>query len=224
MIFHFRGRIKGARESKNRGGSEPNFSCTVGRAVAALSLVLFGLALRLPLASAQALDPGALLKPATDTWPTYNGDYSGKRYSTLDQINAGNISSLTLAWAFNTRGSVLKSTPLEVDGILYFSAPDNVWAVDARFGRMIWHYQRPSEGDHIGHRGLGMYKNWLYFTTPDAHLISLDAKDGTVRWDIELADVKLGYFSTMAPLVIRNHVIAGVSGDVTDVRGYLKSI
>jgi alcohol dehydrogenase (cytochrome c) len=165
-----------------------------------------------------------LLKPATDTWPTYNGDYSGARYSTLDQINAGNVNSLTLAWAFRTHGAVLKSTPLEVNGILYFSAPDNVWAVDARYGRQIWHYQRTSEGDHIGHRGLGMYKNWLYFTTPDAHLVCLDAKYGTVRWDVELADVKLGYFSTMAPLVIRDHVIAGVSGDVTDVRGYLVSI
>src|SRR5258707_798911 len=187
-------------------------------------LLLLCLSLHAPLGTAQGLDAAALLKPATDTWPSYNGDYSGKRYSTLDQINAGNINSLTLAWAFNTRGPVLKSTPLEVNGILYFSAPDNVWAVDARFWRMIWHYQRPSAGDHIGHRGLGMYKDWLYFTTPDAHLISLDAKDGKVRWDVELADAKLGYFSTMAPLVIRDHLIVGVSGDMTDVRGYLKSI
>jgi acido-empty-quinoprotein group A len=224
MIFHFRGRIKGARECKNRGGSEPNFSCTVGRAVAALSLVLFGLALRLPLASAQALDPGALLKPATDTWPTYNGDYSGRRFSTLDQINAGNIHSLTLAWVFRTHSTTIKSTPLEVNGILYFSVPDNVWAVDARYGRTIWHYERKSEGDHIGHRGLAMYRNWLYFTTPDAHLVCLDAKDGTVRWIVELADPKLAYFSTMAPLVVRDHVIVGVSGDVTDVPGFLESI
>ena len=189
-----------------------------------VALLFLALALGPTFAAAQGLDAAALLKPATDTWPTYNGDYSGARYSTLDQINAGNVNSLTLAWAFRTHGSVLKSTPLEVNGILYFSAPDNVWAVDARYGRQIWHYQRTSEGDHIGHRGLGMYKNWLYFTTPDAHLVCLDAKDGTVRWDVELADVKLGYFSTMAPLVIRDHVIAGVSGDVTDVRGYLVSI
>jgi acido-empty-quinoprotein group A len=172
----------------------------------------------------QGLDAAALLKPATDTWPTYNGDYSGRRYSTLDQINAGNVSSLALAWVFNVHTAELKSTPLEVNGILYFTAPDNVWAVDARYGRQIWRYTRKSEGDHIGHRGLGMYKNWLYFTTPDAHLLCLDAKDGKVRWDIEMADVKLGYFSTMAPLVIRDHLIVGVSGDVTDVPGFLESI
>jgi acido-empty-quinoprotein group A len=189
-----------------------------------LLLLALTLGLQVRPVRAQGLDAAALLRPATDAWPTYNGDYSGARYSTLDQINAKNIGSLALAWAFRTHGNVLKSTPLEVNGILYFSAPDNVWAVDARFGQQIWHYQRQSEGDHIGHRGLGMYKNWLYFTTPDAHLICLDAKDGKVRWDVELADAKLGYFSTMAPLVIRDRVIAGVSGDVTDVRGYLKSI
>lgn len=176
------------------------------------------------LASAQALDPSALLRPATDTWPTYNGDYSGQRFSTLDQINSENVSSLTLAWVFHTRGAGIKSTPLEVNGILYFTVPDHVWAIDARFGRLVWRYDRHSEGDHIGNRGLGMYKNWLYFTTPDAHLICLDAKDGTVRWDIELADAKLGYFATMAPLVVRDHVIVGVSGDVTDIPGFLDSI
>jgi len=176
------------------------------------------------LACAQGLDPAALLKPATDTWPTYNGDYSGTRFSTLDQINASNVGSLTLAWAFPTHGNILKSTPLEVNGILYFTSPDNVWAVDARYGREIWHYKQTSEGDHIGNRGVGMYKDWLYFETPDAHLICLNGKDGKVRWKIELADGKLGYFATMAPLVLGNHVIVGVSGDVTDVPGFLESV
>jgi alcohol dehydrogenase (cytochrome c) len=176
------------------------------------------------MAGAQGLDPAALLKPPTDTWPTYNGDYSGARYSKLDQINASNVGSLTLAWAFPARGSNLKSTPLEVNGILYFTAPDNVWAIDAKYGREIWHYKQTSEGDHIGNRGVGMYKDWLYFETPDAHLVCLNAKDGRVRWKIELADGKLGYFATMAPLVVGNHVIVGVSGDVTDVPGFLESV
>ncbi len=221
MLSQSDGAIK-AKRWKAEGVGQ--VSANAGRALAFILLVILALSARMPIAAAQGLDATALLKPATDTWPTYNGDYSGARYSTLDQISAKNIDSLTLAWAFRTHGHVLKSTPLEVNGILYLTAPDNVWAVDARFGREIWHYQRQSEGDHIGHRGLGMYKNWLYFTTPDAHLVCLDAKDGKVRWDVELADVKLGYFSTMAPLVIRDHVIAGVSGDVTDVRGFLKSI
>jgi len=221
MLSHTNGGIRTTRGASKFAASKDH---SLGKALVLFVLALLACCVRPPMATAQSLDDAALLNPPTDTWPTYNGDYSGKRYSTLDQINARNINSLTLAWAFNTHASVIKSTPLEVNGILYFSAPDNVWAIDARFGRQIWHYSRVSEGDHIGHRGLGMYKNWLYFTTPDAHLLCLDAKDGKVRWDVELADVKLGYFSTMAPLVIRDHVIVGVSGDVTDVRGYLKSI
>ena len=180
-------------------------------------------ALRIPSVGAQGLDPQALLRPPADTWPTYNGDYSGRRYRTLDQINSGNVGSLGLAWALPTNGREIKSTPLVVNGIMYFTTPDNVWAVDARFGHQIWHYERKSEGDHIGHRGLAMYKDWIYFTTPDAHMVSLNAKDGSVRWIIELADPKLGYFATMAPLVVRDHVIVGVSGDLTDIRGFLKS-
>ena len=183
-----------------------------------LSLCVFA-----PLLAAQGLSPEMLLKPPTSTWSTYNGDYSGRRFSTLDQIISPNVGSLTLAWRF--RANVpSKSTPLEMNGILYLTTPANVWAVDGRTGHTIWHYHRPSEGDHIGHRGVGMFGEWLYFATPDAHLVSLNAKDGKVRWIIELADAKLGYFSTMAPLVVRDHVIVGVSGDVTDIPGFLDSI
>src|SRR5438552_8920348 len=98
---------------------------------------------------AQELTPELLVKPGAESWPTYNGDYSGRRHSALDQINASNVNSLGLAWAFRIRGSVIKSTPLVVNGVLYFTAPDNVWAVDARYGQQFWHYHRASEGDHI---------------------------------------------------------------------------
>lgn len=180
--------------------------------------------LALPAFGADGLDPGKLLMPPTDTWPTYNGDYSGRRYSTLSQINQSNVGELTVAWVAQLRTVAIKSMPLIVNGIMYLTTPDNVFALDARSGRTIWHYVRESQGDHIGQRGVGMYKDWLYFETPDCHLISLNAKDGTVRWNIELADPKLGYFATMAPLVIKDHVLVGVSGDVTDVPGFIDSI
>ena len=216
MLFQLRLRIESRRCCENHFSS----LCLVATVV----LLLFALGPHAPPIAAQELDQAAMVEPAMDTWPTYNGDYSGKRFSPLDQINASNVGSLTLAWVFHPHASTIKSTPLEVNGILYFTVPDNVWAVDARFGREIWHYHRDSEGDHIGNRGLGMYKNWLYFTTPDSHVVCLDAKDGAVRWIVELADPKLGYFATMAPLVVRDHVIVGVSGDVTDIRGFLESL
>lgn len=173
---------------------------------------------------AQGLPAKALLEPPTTFWPTYNGDYSGRRFSTLKQINSSNVNNLTLAWLFATGTQGIKSTPLEVNGILYFTVPDNVWAIDARTGREIWHYYRQSQGDHIGNRGVGMWHDRLYFTTPDAHLVCLNAKDGKPIWNVQVADPDLKYFATMAPLVVHNHVIVGVSGDVTDIPGFLDSI
>ena len=132
-----------------------------------------------------------LLHPPSDSWPLYHGDYSGRRHSALTQITPQNVEKLSLSWAFQTnQGNQIKSTPLLVDGILYFTVPDNIWAVDARSGHLIWHYnERTANGLHIGHRGVAIYKGWLYLTTPDAHLISLNAKDGKVRWSKVIADV-----------------------------------
>ena len=175
---------------------------------------------------AQGLDPATIANPPADSWPTYHGDYSGKRHSPLTQITPQNVSGLTLAWAFQTgESATLKASPLVVNGVMYFTVPDIVWAVDARSGRQIWRYTYPtSKGLHIGHRGVAMYKEWLYFTTPDAHVVCLNAKDGTVRWNVQIADVEKGYWSTVSPLVVRDHVIVGVSGDFDNLPGFLKSI
>src|SRR4051812_30790341 len=183
-------------------------------------------AVLVPSLVAQNLDDAEMIKPKPDSWPLYHGDYSGRRHISLSQITPENVGDLTLAWVYQTNQTAqVKSTPILVDGILYFTVPDNVWAVDARSGHMVWHYHRPStEGDHIGHRGVAMYKGWLYFTTPDCHLISLDAKDGKVRWDKVVADVKKGYWMTMSPLIVRGHVITGVSGDFDNLPGYLRSL
>ena len=177
-------------------------------------------------AVAQNLDPAELVHPKAGTWGQYHGDYSGKRHSPLTQITPQNVGNLTMAWAFQTNQSAqLKSTPLVVDGVVYFTVPDNVWAVDARSGHVIWHYNRPStQGLHIGHRGVSMYKDYLYFTTPDAHVIALNAKDGKPRWDKVVADVTKGYWMTMSPLIVRNHVIVGVSGDFDNLQGFLRSL
>lgn len=174
----------------------------------------------------QGADSNMLLHPPTDSWPGYHGDYSGRRHSTLTQISPANAGHLGLAWAFQTgQPAELKSSPLVVNGVIYFSVPDNVWAVDARSGHQLWHYKYPpNKGLHIGHRGLGMYGDWLYFTTPDAHLISLNARDGSVRWNVQVAEVEKGYWTSMAPLIVQNHVLVGISGDFDNLRGYVRSI
>lgn len=175
---------------------------------------------------AQNVDAAMLLKPPANSWPSYHGDYTGQRHSKLTQITPKNVGDLTLAWAFQTQHSdTIKSTPILVDGILYFTIPDNVWAVDARSGHMLWHYTYPpNKGDHIGQRGVAIYKDWLFFRSPDAHLISLNAKDGTVRWNVEIADVNKGYWSTEAPQIVGNHVIVGIGGDLDNLPTFIKSI
>ncbi len=177
-------------------------------------------------APSRGLDPALLLKPTVDSWPTYHGDYTGRRHSTLTQITPDNVHQLTLAWTFQTgQNAQIKAAPILVDGIIYITTPDNMWALDARTARQIWRYTYPTNsGFHIGHRGAAIYKDTVYLTTPDAHLVALDAKDGKVKWDVVIADAKKGFWSTNAPLVIRDHLLVGVSGDFDNLPGTLKSI
>jgi alcohol dehydrogenase (cytochrome c) len=191
------------------------------------SLLLFSaLFLFTGLTMAQGVDPATLVNPPADSWPSYHGDYSGRRHSALTQITPQNVGALTLSWAFQTNQEAgIKASPLLVNGVIYISVPDNVWAVDARTGHQIWHYTYPTNnGMHLGHRGVAMYKDSIFFSTPDAHLVSLDAKTGKVRWDVIVGDIKKGYWTTMAPLVVRNHVIIGVGGDTDNIMGYMRSV
>ena len=171
-----------------------------------------------------------LLHPPSDMWPTYNGDYSGRRFSTLKKINDANVNSLSLAWIHKINlgtesiGGSIRATPLLVNGVLYFSLPDHVWAVDARSGHDLWHFAWQSKGGiHLGNRGVGIYGNWLYFETPDCHLVSLNLKDGKERWNKSICDMDQMYYASVAPIVINNHVLVGVSGDDLDIPGYLES-
>src|SRR5579871_3105658 len=201
------------------------------------------------LLAAQGLDPSELVKPlgSTDNWPIYGGDYSGKRYSSLKQINKETVKDLSLAWSARlvtgsqdskagsnlvvggigemeaTASANVKGSILAVDGTLYVSAPDNAWALDARDGHELWHYVwKTRGGTHIGNRGLGMWGNWLYMETPDDYLISLDSRTGKERWRKELVDFDLQYFSTAAPIVVGNHILVGTGNDL-DAPGMLQS-
>ncbi len=184
----------------------------------------FILALAAPLFGQVGLDPAKLLEQPTDTWPTYHGDYSGRRFSTLKQINSSNVRTMTLAWMYHASGNPgsIKATPLEINGILYFAAPDHVWAVDARNGREIWTFKWTSKGGtHIGNRGVAVFHDWLYVETPDCHLVSLNIKDGSQRWAVPICDLDQFYYGSLAPTVVHDVLITGVSGDDLDRPGYV---
>jgi alcohol dehydrogenase (cytochrome c) len=110
-----------------------------------------------------------------------------------------------------------------VDGVLYVTAPDHVWALDARDGRERWRYfWKTRGGTHIGNRGAAIWRDSLLFETPDNYLVSLDIRTGKERWNVEIADLDEQYFSTPAPIVVDNHVLVGTGNDL-DMPGFLQS-
>lgn len=196
----------------------------------ALIPALFALALAAPVVgqsqSGTGLDPATFSRPPLTSWPTYYGDYSGRRFSTLTQLNTQTVKSLSLAWLAKLNDGVgpIKGTPLVVDGVMYVTLPDHAWAIDARTGREIWHYAWTSQGGiHLGNRGASISGDSLFFETPDCHLIALNVKDGRERWHKSICDLDLFYYGSVAPLAVKNHVIAGVSGDDLDTPGYIES-
>ncbi|HWG69730.1 MAG TPA: PQQ-dependent dehydrogenase, methanol/ethanol family [Steroidobacteraceae bacterium] len=161
-------------------------------------------------------------------WLTYSGDYSGRRYSRLDQINAGNASRLSMQWAFQVADlGQFETSLLAVDGILYGTGQNNrAFAIDGRSGRAIWRYQR-SLPDKLKlccgavNRGFAILGSRLYMATLDAHLIALDTKSGNVIWDVEVADYRKGYTLTLAPLALKNEIIVGPSGGEYGAAGFI---
>jgi alcohol dehydrogenase (cytochrome c) len=161
-------------------------------------------------------------------WLTYSGDYSGRRFSPLDQINTKNAHSLAAKWVYQTGATgKFEATPLVADGILYSTAQDDrAFALDARTGRPIWMYQHPLPVDirpccgHVN-RGLAILGDKVFLGTLDAHVIALDTKTGNVIWDIVAADYRNGYSFTVAPLAVKGLVVLGVSGGEYGVRGFI---
>ena len=171
-----------------------------------------------------------LAQPVAENWTSYNGDYTGRRFSRLEQITPANVGQLRAAWVFHPGNShTLEVTPVVVRGIMYVTSSNDVFALDARTGRTLWHYQRPmSSGlldDAAAHknRGVAAWKNFVYSETDDAHLLCLDARSGGLIWDIQYADKEKHYGATSAPLVINGTVIVGTSGGDSGVRGFLEA-
>jgi alcohol dehydrogenase (cytochrome c) len=169
-----------------------------------------------------------LAQPVGANWTSYNGDYTGRRYSSLQQINTGNVSQLRAAWIFHPGNSQnLEVTPVVVRGVMFITSSNNVFALDARTGRALWHYARPiSSGlldDAAAHksRGVAVWHDLVYSETDDAHLLCLDARSGGLRWDVQYADKTKHYGATSAPLVVKDSIIVGTSGGDSGVRGFL---
>jgi PQQ-dependent dehydrogenase (methanol/ethanol family) len=198
--------------------------------------------------SAERMGPdfSRILNPEPGEWLTYNGKLSGNRYSELAEINTTNVNQLGVKWTFsiplwkqllpdtayyvqNMRYFGLESTPLVADGIMYVTGPQQAFALDPFTGRAIWHYSRPrtpglvSDASLGTNRGLALLEDKLFMVTDNAHLIALNRTTGRLVWEAVMPDELQHYGSTVAPLIVKDMVIAGVSGADWGIRGFLSA-
>ena len=185
--------------------------------------------LNAPISAAIDVLPEHLVaQPPAANWPSYNGDYTGRRYSSLAEINVNNANQLRTQWVFHADNSNrLEVTPVVVNGLMLVTAANHAFALDARTGRTAWHYERPdTEGlidDASRHlnRGVGLWHTRVYMLTDNAHLLCLDVRSGHLLWDVAYATGNRNYGATSAPLVVKDKVIVGTSGGDDGVRGFV---
>jgi alcohol dehydrogenase (cytochrome c) len=163
------------------------------------------------------------------SWLTYSGTYAAHRFSPLAQITPANAAGLRPVWVYQVReAGQVETTPLVADGVMYVTeARSRVTALDLRTGRPLWRFEPaiPKDVKFIGfgpgNRGVALLDQTVYVGTLDARLVALDAASGAVRWSVTVADNKLGYAITAAPLAIDGKVVIGVSGGEAGIRGFL---
>jgi PQQ-dependent dehydrogenase (methanol/ethanol family) len=180
-----------------------------------------------PVAAAQI---DAVQHPGKGNWPNYNGTLDGNRNSMLDQINLKDVAKLQLQWTYSINFAGLETTPVVVDGVMYVTGNNQVYALSGKSGREIWRYERPkSVGSTISgdaaigvNRGVAALGDRIFYLTDDAHLIALDRLSGALLWDVSTPDGAAGQFGgTAAPLVVGDLVVTGVSGGDNGIRGFV---
>ncbi len=161
-------------------------------------------------------------------WPSYNGQFSGNRYTTLDQINKNNVAKLAPKWIFNMLNVArLQTTPIVVGGIMYVTSANECYALDAGSGREIWHYQRARTKNLVGNaagginRGAAVAGERLFMVTDNAHIIGLNRFTGRLLWETVMADWHQNYNATSAPLAVDGMVISGTAGGDEGARGFV---
>lgn len=163
-------------------------------------------------------------------WPSYHGSTRGYRHTELTQINRDNVWQLGPVWTFNTNvPGGTQTTPVVVDGVMYATFRNHVWALDAGSGRQLWHWTRPFTEGLSGNatfganRGVAVAGDRVFFLTDNAHMIALNRADGTELWETPMADWTENYNSTNAPLVVNDLVIGGHAGGDEGVRGFISA-
>jgi len=192
-------------------------------AAAAATLLIVG--------SATANDELLKMQKDPNQWVMWGGNYSGTRYSELDQINSGNASQLQPVWTFSTgelRGH--EGGPLVIGNMMYVNTPfpNKVIAINLDDQSIAWTYEPEQNPDVIPvmccdtvNRGLAYADGKLFLQQADTTLVAIDAKTGKPVWQVKNGDPSKGQTATNAPLVVKDKVLTGISGGEFGVRGYL---
>jgi len=184
------------------------------------------------LAAGILVSSASLAQPSGKDWSTPAGNVAGQRYSSLSQINTGNVSKLQVAWTFSTgvlRGH--EGQPLVIGDIMYVHSPfpNTVFALDlSHEGKILWKYEPKQDPNVIPvmccdtvNRGVAYGDGKIFLHQADTTLVALDAKTGAVLWSVKTDDPSKGATGTDAPLVVKDKVYVGVSGGEFGVRGWL---
>ena len=175
-----------------------------------------------------------ILKAASEpqNWLTYSGGLASQRYSGLTQITPANVRNLELQWAFQALSlEKFEATPLVVDGVLYtVQAPNDIVAIDPVSGRTFWTYSykpSPQARPCCGrvNRGVAILGDALFMGTLDGRMVAVDSKSGRELWNVAVAGARpeAGYTVTVAPLVVKDKIIAGPAGGDFGVRGFISA-
>lgn len=165
-----------------------------------------------------------LLQAGNANWLMYNKDYRSQRYSGLNQINVGSAHKLMAKCVFQL-GQVgwFQASPVIYAGILYITAANSTYAIDARTCRKVWQqdYLATEPPIVVVNRGVALYKGAVYRTTPTGHLVSLDARTGKLLWDVWVSNTAQGYWLSSAPLVYDGKVLLGEAGADFGANGHV---
>jgi len=203
-------------------------------------LILAAIAMQVPIGglaqTAPALSPRMLSALPASQWPTNGGDLYNRRYSTLSQINRGNVAQLKGVWRARLNGSGVgpqysgEAEPIVYDGVLYIvTGADDVFAIDVETGAILWEYQAALDGliDTIccgwTNRGLGFGEGKVFVGQLDGKLVALDRATGAVVWSVQAERWQEGYSITSAPRYYDGLVITGFAGAEFGTRGRVKA-
>ena len=174
-------------------------------------------------------------------WLLHHKDFSATRFSSLNEINAGNVRNLKVAWTMQLSGvegggiwthGGLEGTPIVENGFMYVTDGwGSVYKIDAHGGKgtLLWKMDPKTDHDWAGaiaccgvdNRGVALWGDLVISHTLDGRLVATNKEIGQVAWQRQVADPDKGEVITGAPLIVKDMAITGVAGAEYGIRGWI---